>query len=434
MVKYNRIELLTHPVCKKYLEMKWNAYGSKAHLLNLGIYTLSLLPLSYLIVNLRSSATLNSTANGTHVSLGSTALDKQSYFLTVCMFLVLVLNLYAIGKEVMQIVQQRSNYFRDIANGLDWATAISSIMFVVPLLLNSDGTWHWQAGAYAVFVSWFNFLLYLQRFEHFGIYVVMFGEIMRTLFSIIMLFFFLMLAFGLSFYALMIGQKHFEGLDISLLQTFVMMAGEINYQENFLNPYLNNHLPFPFMTYLVFDAFILFMPILLMNLLIGLAVGDIAEVQKNATLKRIAMQIDLHTGLEEKLPYWFMKRVDQPKVTVYPNRKCKTKANLLYLFLGLDEKREVHTRLNTNSHQLTPVEHELQKQKYRLKEMGSVLEKQHNLLKLIIQKMEIASEAEDPDGPDPFRGGVGRQRLNRKSKWLPLVKAMKAGGNVNTHC
>ncbi|KAG9347942.1 hypothetical protein JZ751_003959, partial [Albula glossodonta] len=371
-----------------------NAYGSKAHILNLGIYTLSLLPLSYLIVNLRSSATLNSTANGTHVNLGSTALDKvqylklpinenprdgflqnhtQSYFLTVCMFLVLALNLYAIGKEVMQIVQQRSNYFRDIANGLDWATAISSIMFVVPLLLNSDGTWHWQAGAYAVFVSWFNFLLYLQRFEHFGIYVVMFGEIMRTLFSIIMLFFFLMLAFGLSFYALMIGQ-------------------------------------------------------------IGLAVGDIAEVQKNATLKRIAMQIDLHTGLEEKLPYWFMKRVDQPKVTEYPNRKCKTKANLLYLFLGLDEKREVHTRLNTNSHQLTPVEYELQKQKYRLKEMGSVLEKQHNLLKLIIQKMEITSEAEDHDGPDPFRGGVGRQRLNRKSKWLPLVKAMKAGCNVNTHC
>lgn len=34
------------------------------------------------------------------------------------------------------------------------------------------------------------------------------------------------------------------------------------------------------------------MPILLMNLLIGLAVGDIESVKKNAQLKRIAMQVD----------------------------------------------------------------------------------------------------------------------------------------------
>ena len=44
------------------------------------------------------------------------------------------------------------------------------------------------------------------RFGHFGIYVVMFGEIMKTLVSIIVLFFFLMLAFGLCFYAIMLNQ------------------------------------------------------------------------------------------------------------------------------------------------------------------------------------------------------------------------------------
>ena len=33
------------------------------------------------------------------------------------------------------------------------------------------------------------------------------------------------------------------------------------------------------------------MPILLMNLLIGLAVGDIESVKRNAQLKRLAMQV-----------------------------------------------------------------------------------------------------------------------------------------------
>lgn len=46
----------------------------------------------------------------------------------------------------------------------------------------------------------------LSRFEHFGIYVVMFGEIMKTLVRIVMLFLFLMVAFSLAFYALMLNQ------------------------------------------------------------------------------------------------------------------------------------------------------------------------------------------------------------------------------------
>lgn len=44
------------------------------------------------------------------------------------------------------------------------------------------------------------------RFEGIGIYVVMFGEIMKTLFRIVMLFVYLMLAFGLAFHALMLEQ------------------------------------------------------------------------------------------------------------------------------------------------------------------------------------------------------------------------------------
>lgn len=36
----------------------------------------------------------------------------------------------------------------------------------------------------------------------------------------------------------------------------------------------------------------------------------------------ILTQINLHTNLEEKLPYWLMKRVDKRSITVYPNKKC----------------------------------------------------------------------------------------------------------------
>uniref|UniRef100_A0A087Y4N8 Transient receptor potential cation channel, subfamily A, member 1b n=1 Tax=Poecilia formosa TaxID=48698 RepID=A0A087Y4N8_POEFO len=430
MVQYNRIELLNHPVCKKYLGMKWVAYGSKAHVLNMFLYLLGLLPLTNLIVTLRPS--VNTTETGElDIVMVPTSFSEQSMFLSFCMVMVLITNVYSIGKEVVQISQQRWSYFRDGSNQIDWMSAISSLLFVVPLMVNAEGSWHWQAGAVAILNSWIGFLLYLQRFEGVGIYVVMFGEIMRTLLRIVMLFVYLMLAFSLAFHALMLNQEEFNSVPLSVIQTFVMMVGELNYQNNFLDAYLNNELPFGVLTYVIFVNFVLLMPILLVNLMIGLAVGDIAEVQRNASLKRIAMQIDLHTSLEDKLPYWFMKRVDKPSVTIYPNRKC-SRHFLKQMISGEDERSEVWTRLQSKSQSCTFVENELKKQKARMKEMSGMLEKQHSLLKLIIQKMEISSEAEESDGPVTLKGsmwpslGHGKARGRSTSRWVPLIKAIEA--------
>lgn len=52
----------------------------------------------------------------------------------------------------------------DYSNQSDWISAIFSILFVVPLMINAEGSLHWQAGAIAVLNSWVGFLLYLQRY------------------------------------------------------------------------------------------------------------------------------------------------------------------------------------------------------------------------------------------------------------------------------
>lgn len=58
-------------------------------------------------------------------------------------------------------------------------------------------------------------------------------------------------------------------MPLSLAQTFVMMVGELNYQSNFLDPYLRNQLPFGPLTYYVFAHFVMLMPILLVNLMVS---------------------------------------------------------------------------------------------------------------------------------------------------------------------
>ncbi|KAF7691743.1 transient receptor potential cation channel subfamily A member 1b [Silurus meridionalis] len=429
MVQYNRLELLTHPVCQKYLEMKWKAYGSKAHLLNLAVYLLGLLPLTYLVINLKPSQI--KTANGTVFKMEPIPFRKQSYLISVSMLMVLVMNIYAICKEVIQLVQQRMSYFFDSSNVSDWATAISSLAFIIPMFFGVEGNLHWQAGALAILFAWMNFLLFLQRFDRFGIYVVMFGEITRTLIIVLVLFIFLLLAFGLSFHALMLHRGEFNSIGLSLAQTFVMTVGELNYETSFLEAYNHRTLAFPLITYFVFVSFVLLMPILLMNLMIGLAVGDIAEVQRNAALKRIAMQINLHTTLEEKLPYWFMKRVDKHRITIYPNKNCaKFKGMMEQFFWVVNPEGKVRTRLDTHVSHSNPMETEMIKQKNRLKQISSALEKQDVLLKLIIQKMEITTEADDKDGPDDFRS-ITRAKVH-KSRWVPLMQALGVGKSHST--
>ncbi|KAL2085161.1 hypothetical protein ACEWY4_018481 [Coilia grayii] len=348
-------------------------------------------------------------------------LCRNGYLVTSAMIMVLVMSSYAILKQMAHASQQKMKYFKDPSNPAEWATSIATLVFIIPMLFGVNDKWVWEAGALAILLAWINFLLYLQRFEHFGIYVVMFGEIIKTLLSVIVLVIFLVLAFGLSFYALMLHQSEFQWLSLSLAQTFVMMVGELNYQSNFFAAFESKRLAFPEMTYVVFVFFILLMPILLMNLMIGLAVGDIAEVQRNACLKRIAMQIDLHTNLEEKLPYWLLKRVDKPTITVYPNRACRKRS--VFKFWDSGDASVARSRLNTGSQELTPLETELRKQKLRLREMSSVLEKQHSMVKLILQKMEITSEADDYDGPvDAFRR---RRGAAHRSKWIPLVRSLR---------
>uniref|UniRef100_A0A8C6M003 Transient receptor potential cation channel, subfamily A, member 1b n=1 Tax=Nothobranchius furzeri TaxID=105023 RepID=A0A8C6M003_NOTFU len=398
MVQYNRIELLNHPICKKYLAMKWIAYGSKAHLLNMFLYLLGLLPLTHLIMTLRPCT--NTTVTGE-------------------------LDIIMVPISFTE-VSARWNYFRDYSNQCDWTSAIFSLLFIIPLMLNAEGSLHWQAGAMAILNSWIGFLLYLQRFEGVGIYVVMFGEIMKTLVRIVMLFLYLMLAFSLAFHALMLNHKEFNSMPLSVIQTFVMMVGELNYQNNFLDAFLNYQLPFGILTYVIFVIFVLLMPILLVNLMIGLAVGDIAEVQRNASLKRIAMQIDLHTALEDKLPYWFMKRVDKPSITIYPNRKC-SRVN------SVNNKRSsTHSVDQTCSFIQLMLSSFVLLSLCRMKEMSNILEKQHGLLKLIIQKMEITSEADEYDGPVNVRGSMwpslsqAKARGGSTSRWVPLIKAIES--------
>ncbi|XP_067833241.1 transient receptor potential cation channel subfamily A member 1-like [Heptranchias perlo] len=430
MIHYNQVELLNHPVCKQFLQMKWRMYGVKAHVMNMALNLVLLLPITFLIIVSRPHAFNNQSQTALNSTQAVTAPwkeDQESSMHKICTIAVFVMSILGVCKEIFQILQQRRQYLLDSSNLLDWLMCVTSILFVIPWMLHISHPLQWQCGTVSAFSAWVNFLLYLQRFEISGIYVVMFGEILKTLFQIMILFFFLILAFGLAFYILLYEQMAYGTPVLSLMKTLAMMLGDINYNENFFVPYITNRMPYPILTFAVLIMFMLLVPILLMNLLIGLAVGDIAEVQRNASLKRIAMQVSLHTSLEEKLPYWFLKQVDQEKTTIYPNKPRVFLTGTLFQWFSGSRKSDTHSEMNSHAIDQEKLELQLEKQKYRLKDISATMQKQHELLMLIIQKLGIYSEAEDQDQAELFQySKAKRQHFKKKDKWDLVLEALQS--------
>ncbi|XP_045509568.1 transient receptor potential cation channel subfamily A member 1 [Colias croceus] len=438
MVAHGRVELLAHPLSQKYLQMKWNSYGKYFHLTNLLFYCIFLVFVTlygYLLMKGPSdtkkqmknvSEVINETLSGEFVLENENNTNNNISKITIFPFTfafetmvafyvsrvtILSYNCVCLIRELYNIKQQKWHYLADPSNFVSWILYVSSTLMVCPTLASHSTDLQYSAASITMFLSWFGLLLLLQRFDQIGIYVVMFLEILQTLIKVLMVFSILIIAFGLSFYVLLskvglaLTGNHlsFGSIPMSLLRTFAMMLGEIDFVGTYVQPYYKSEsevfLPYPLMTFVILGLFMVLMPILLMNLLIGLAVGDIESVRRNAQLKRLAMQVVLHTELERKLPAFILEKVDKSEVIEYPNTS-KSKLGFLDTLLRkwfcnpFTEDAGLDLVLESSDDYMAC---QLEKQKFRLREISRVVEQQYMLLRLIVQKMEIKTEADDVD-------------------------------------
>jgi len=100
----------------------------------------------------------------------------------------------------------------------------------------------------------------------------------------------------------------------------MLQGSDIDGIENILVPFTLGQLKYGVMTMLFLVVFYFLMSILLTNMLIGLAVGDIDKIQKDAEIKRMAMEIANYYDLERKMPKPIFDRVFETEFSVYTNK------------------------------------------------------------------------------------------------------------------
>ncbi|XP_022241901.1 transient receptor potential cation channel subfamily A member 1 homolog isoform X2 [Limulus polyphemus] len=334
MVQSKRQTLLGHPLCTSLVNYKWKRYGRYVYYGDLFIFLIFLTFLTGYVLTtpppcpekiLYESAHCCFRNNTCPPSMGpcddNSSNFTQTWFAQIGKFVIYVMAIINLFKEVFQMYEKRLAYFT-VENLIEWCCYISALLFVLDFTSCSQTTgirlvWQWQLGALSVFLAWIVLVMFIRKFPVLGIYVNMFTDILRTFSKFFIVFFLFIVAFAFGFYTLLQNQDPFENIGESILKTSVMMIGEIEFDSIFNDS--ENPIHFKPPTYILFVIFLILMSIIIMNLLVGLAVDDIKSVQEHAALTRLAMQVDLVLNVESILPIIFRRHCIQQKQTCYPN-------------------------------------------------------------------------------------------------------------------
>ncbi|XP_031567523.1 transient receptor potential cation channel subfamily A member 1-like isoform X2 [Actinia tenebrosa] len=331
---------MVHQVIFKLMDRKWLTYGWISLSIIIFLYLCYLIPLTILAVHLKQNEVVMCQFNESNPKLEHdqseliySLQDKASLYLHYC---VIAMTAFHALREFLQMYNNRLLYFTSLSNYLEWTGYIFTFLYVIPPY---DCKWgiHQRFGAVSLFFSWTNLILYFRKLSFYGQYVIMLSTMFVTLFKVLMLFFLFVMAFGTTFYLLLDNVDSFLRLEYSLMTMFVMTLGEMNYADTFM-PWKN--LPHPTLTNILFLVFALGMPIILMNMLVGLAVGDIDGIMKNAAMDRYVTQIEMLLDTEDTLPLRIRRGLKFDKVEEYPNRKLSLKTKIYHWIFGFTHPGE----------------------------------------------------------------------------------------------
>ena len=198
-------------------------------------------------------------------------------------------------KEVFQIINAPRTYL-SWDNVFIWPIIIFTMTITITSYVRHDTEdWEHHLAAVVILLSWVELLFIIGRFPVFGLYVQMFTHVTRNFGKFLFAYICLINAFSLSFGVLFPNHPPFKTIGLRLLKTMVMMTGEIEYDEWFFD---EKTIMYPATSYIIFSVFLIFVTIILMNLLVGLAVSDIQGLLKSVGLDRLVRQTQLVVHFE----------------------------------------------------------------------------------------------------------------------------------------
>ncbi|CAF3407987.1 unnamed protein product [Rotaria sp. Silwood1] len=284
--------LLEHPLAKQLMLRKWKLYRPFFYFPRILSFLLLLILTFYVLIipapNIISSS---SSSSSKYISLSSIV------NLTIRWIIIIlsIINLLKIFLEIILFRGLRVPFVQLF--GL--ISFLSSIIAFIPYkseINNNITSWQWQLTSFSILFQWFNIAVILRSVPMFGNFFVMIESILMKFTVLLFVMLPLLIAFTISTKMIFFNQAAFITVTRAIHKSSSMIVGEFDYEALFFSKSTFTA------AVLLFIPFIVIMTIVFMNLLLGIAIGDIKSSMKNARAKANAYWIRELIYIESTLP------------------------------------------------------------------------------------------------------------------------------------
>ncbi|CAH1402684.1 unnamed protein product [Nezara viridula] len=217
-----------------------------------------------------------------------------------------------------------------------------SIATAAALSLAPEMWWGPYLASATVLLVWVELLLFYAMSPTWGLYILMFFEVVKNVFQVISSFIFLLVGFALSFFILFNGRHPFSDIWNSLSEVFAMML-ELGYNDMFDGEYTENE-PLKIFGRVMYLGFMLLVIMVLTNIILGMSVSDVTHLEgkskhlaKQGSFLSLMDKFWYNDRLRSLLPNVLLKQIKKcfhPKLkgfTIHPNRSSpELKEELVY--------------------------------------------------------------------------------------------------------
>ncbi|XP_075237523.1 transient receptor potential cation channel subfamily A member 1-like isoform X2 [Lycorma delicatula] len=184
-----------------------------------------------------------------------------------------------------------------------WLNLLSSLLSMVLILIaiNLDDS-HLPLidcicyiGSVIVLYTWAQIMFLFERFPASGIYGLMFWAVLADILKVLTSCICLIIGFVFCFCIQYPNHNLFHNPFYSFLKTTIMMAGEFEYSDLFELGFFRTDL---YATTVILILFVFLSSIVLMNLMVGVAVSELQDLQKRSHIKFLRKEIEFITHTE----------------------------------------------------------------------------------------------------------------------------------------